>query len=191
MWEIRLHGRGGQGVAMAAEILATAFVIEGKFASSFPMFGVERRGAPVTAYVRFHDRPIRERTRIYHPDCLLIMDSALRNSSATYIGLKRGGTVILNSTEVPGAGLIPEPGLVAVVDATRISLEEIGRPITNSCVLGAFAGATKLLSLDSLLQALAAYFQHEVLERNRRSARRGYEEVRVITPKGEVRSHAV
>lgn len=181
MREIRLHGRGGQGVAMAAEILATAFVVEGKYASSFPMFGVERRGAPVTAYVRFDRVPIRERTRIYHPDCVIVMDSALRNAPATYAGLKPGGALILNATRAPQKDLLPELSLVAMVDATRIALEEIGRPITNSCVLGAFAGATRLIELDSLLAALAEYFQGDLLAKNRRSARRGYEEVMIIT----------
>ena len=177
--EIRLHGRGGQGAAMAAAILATAFVTEGKYAAAFPMYGVERRGAPVTSFVRFGDETVREKTQIYYPDCLIVIDPAQVKSPPVYSGLKPGGIMALNSPEpvkeLPHGNL----RVVGVVDATGIALDEIGAPIGNSCMLGAFAGTTKWVSLDSVLAALEQFFDGERLKRNMRSAERGFNEVTV------------
>ena len=88
MKEIRLHGRGGQGVVMASDILATAFVAEGNYATAFPSFGVERRGAPVSAFVRFDDKDIRERTHVYYPYCLIFTDPFFKDVKEVYTGLK-------------------------------------------------------------------------------------------------------
>jgi len=179
--EIRLHGRGGQGVVMAAEVLATAFVMEGKYACCFPLFGVERRGAPLASFVRVDDSYIREKTRIYTPDYVLILDSAIKNSPDTIEGLKEEGIVFLNTIRKnPPAHMLNRVKKLASIDATHIALEEIGRPITNSCMLGAFASVTKELKLDSLLLAFAEYFSGSVLEKNRSSCSRGYEAVKMM-----------
>ena len=177
--EIRLHGRGGQGAVMAAAMLATAFVNEGKYATAFPMFGVERRGAPVTSFVRFGDEVVREKTQIYYPDCLIVIDPAQVKSPPIYSGLKPGGIMTLNSPEPIKESPHENVRLVGMVDATGIALEEIGVPIGNSCMLGAFAGTTQWLSLDSVLAALEKFFKGERLKRNIRSAERGFNEITV------------
>ena len=181
MKEIRLHGRGGQGVAMAAEMMAAAFVNEGKFATAFPMFGFERRGAPVAAFVRFDATPINQRPKVYRPDAVLIADPFLRNSPVVFQGLQPEARLIMNLPgdvkENPHQNL----AVVGVVDATGIALKEIGRPVTNTCMLGAFARATGWLSLESILTTLEEYFQGALLARNLRSATRGFEETRVNT----------
>lgn len=177
MKEIRLHGRGGQGVVMASDILATTFVAEGKYATAFPSFGVERRGAPVSAFVRFDDTEIRERTQIYSPDCLIFTDPFFKNVDAVYTGLKPAGTLILNSSKAIGSSPNQNVKTAATIDATRIALKEIKRPATNTCLIGAFAATTGWISLDSILAALKEFWKGKALEGNRRCARRGYEEV--------------
>lgn len=177
MKEIRLHGRGGQGVVLAAEMLAKALVSEGKHVASFPMFGVERRGAPIAAYLRFDDKPIREKTQIYYPDCLIITDPIMRTWPAVFNGLKDEGILILNTSNPAEGSPHENIKTMGVVDATRTALEETGRAIPNSCIVGAFVGTTGWLQLDSVLTALQDYFQADMLMRNRRCAQRGFEEV--------------
>ena len=180
MGEIRIHGRGGQGTVIAAEIMATAFVLDGKYAASFPFFGQERRGAPVAAFVRFGLEPVREKTRVYDPDIVMVLDRVLAGNPICYDGLKIGGMAIINSKQegiVPPS--IPNLELLATVDATGIALQEIGLPITNSCMLGAFARATQLVQLDTLLYAIEEFLKGNVLFRNKSALQRGYHEVAV------------
>jgi 2-oxoacid:acceptor oxidoreductase gamma subunit (pyruvate/2-ketoisovalerate family) len=179
--EIRLHGRGGQGVVTAAEILATAYVMEGKYACSFPLFGIERRGAPLASFVRKDDSYIREKTRVYTPDYVLILDSALKNSPDTIEGLKEEGIVLINTIRKnPPAHMLHRVKNLAIIDATHIALKEIGRPITNSCMLGAFASVTKEVKLESLQCAFAEYFSGSLLEKNLSSCSRGYSAVKML-----------
>jgi 2-oxoacid:acceptor oxidoreductase gamma subunit (pyruvate/2-ketoisovalerate family) len=177
--EIRIHGRGGQGAVLAARMLASAFVIEGKSVASFPMYGFERRGAPVVAFTRVDDKPIREKTQIYNPDCLIVIDPGLLALPTLFTGLKPGSVFILNSpkklTEQPNENL--KTG--GVVNATQIAVDEIGRDIPNTCLLGAFAAATGWLKLQSILDCLPDYLRGDILERNLRSAERGFKEVEV------------
>ncbi|MBN1224308.1 MAG: 2-oxoacid:acceptor oxidoreductase family protein [Candidatus Aminicenantes bacterium] len=181
MIEVRFHGRGGQGSVTAARILANAFVREGKYGSSFPMFGFERRGAPVTAFLRFDDHPIKLKTQIYNPDCLVVLDASLRNSEFVYEGLKPNSVLIVNGvknlTEKPHKNI----RLLGMVDAETIALEEIGVAAPNTCMVGAFAAATGWISLESVLISLEDYFSDDLLRRNVRSAERGFREVR-LTP---------
>jgi 2-oxoacid:acceptor oxidoreductase gamma subunit (pyruvate/2-ketoisovalerate family) len=179
MIEVRFHGRGGQGSVVASRILANAFVGEGKFGSAFPMFGFERRGAPVTAYGRFDDGPVLEKTAIYHPDCLIVLDSSQRDTPQVYEGLKPNGILILNSTKAP-----KDPhenlALVAMADATRIAVEEMGLPTPNTGMLGVFAAATGWIKLESILAGLEDYFDDIKLEGNRRCVQRGFEETKSL-----------
>ena len=177
--EIRLHGRGGQGVVIASEILTSSFVVEGRSASGFPMFGFERRGAPVTSFVRFGDEVVREKTQIYTPDCIVILDAIQLRSPAVFGGLKPNSILVLNSPRQLDAKPHDNVEICGVVDATRIAFEEIGIPATNSCMLGAFAATTEWISLDSILSALNQYFKDDILDKNLRSCRRGYSETRV------------
>ena len=180
MKEIRLHGRGGAGVVMASEILARAFLKEGKRAISMPSFGPERRGAPVTAFVRIAESPIREKTHVYSPDCLIVMDSDLMSLPVIYQGLKPDCILLLNTIEPPEKTPDKDIRVLGIIDATGIALEEMGVPITNACMLGAFASATNWLSLDFILSSMEKNFTGERLRVNANSARRGFEEVRVI-----------
>lgn len=180
MKEIRIHGRGGQGAVMAARMLASAFVQEGKFIASFPMYGFERRGAPVVAFTRIDDKPIREKTQIYNPDCIIVIDPGLLTLPTLFTGLRPDSVFILNSdkkmTKQPNENL----KIGGVVNATEIAVQEIGRDIPNTCLLGAFAAATEWLKLDSLLAVLPDYLRGDILQRNLKSTERGYKEVEVI-----------
>lgn len=179
MKEIRFHGRGGQGARLAAEILAAACVLEGGYVSAFPMFGAERRGAPVTAFLRLDARPIRRTTQIYHPDCLIILDPAQMGPSA-FDGLKPDGVLVLNTSGPIAEPPHPNVGVVGVVDAVAIALQEIGRPIVNTPLLGAFARTTGWVSRDAILASLEGFFSGDLLERNRTSVRSGYQEAKMV-----------
>lgn len=165
-----------------ASMLAYALVIEGRYAASIPMFGFERRGAPVTASIRFDDRPIRDTHLIYEPDCAVVLDASFAKSPAPIEGLKGDGILILNTPhELEGHYSNKAPvRLLGILDATGIALEEIKRPISNTCMLGALAKATGWVALDSVISSLQMSFRGEALERNARAARRGYEGVRLI-----------
>lgn len=155
MIEIRIHGRGGQGAVLASKILAWGFFLQGKYVQSFPFFGVERRGAPVYAYTRIDDAPIRHRCVIKNPDILLILDPHIARSEEAYGGFKEGGTAVLN---IPGyeTGL-PAPaswGNVYAVDAAGIALRfglgEPTSPIVNTVMAGAFGKATGYLTPEKI-----------------------------------------
>jgi 2-oxoisovalerate ferredoxin oxidoreductase gamma subunit len=182
--EIRLHGRAGQGARMAAEILASALVLEGKHASAFPMFGAERRGAPITAFLRFDDRPVRLTTQIYEPDCLVVLDPA-QIKPAAFTGLKQNGVLIVNTSKQLADRIHPNLAVIGFTDATAIALEEIGRPIVNTCMLGVFAKTTGWVSLDSILASLEEHFSGPLLEKNARAVRRGFAAAQVLTFEGE------
>lgn len=176
MKEIRLHGRGGQGVVVAARILASAFVREGKYGMAFPKFGFERRGAPVVAFARFDEKPIREKTQVYEPACVIVADPRLIRSVDIFDGLRPDGILVINAVEPLRERWHENLVAVVTVDATEIGLREIGTPITNTCMLGAFVRATGWLQLDSLLSSLGEYFDGSLLEKNRRCVQRGYQE---------------
>jgi 2-oxoacid:acceptor oxidoreductase gamma subunit (pyruvate/2-ketoisovalerate family) len=177
--EIRIHGRGGQGAVTAARMLASAFVIEGKYVASFPMYGFERRGAPVQAFTRLDDKPIREKTQVYTPDCMIVIDPTLLKINSLFSGIKPGGILIVNSARFdtqPDKNL----AIAGVIDATKIAVEEIGRDIPNTCLLGAFAATTQWVKLESIIQCLSDYLSGDMLKRNVRSVERGFREVKEI-----------
>lgn len=181
MKEIRFHGRGGQGAVTAARMLASAFVVEGKYVASFPMYGFERRGAPVTAFTRMDDKPIREKTQIYTPDCLAVIDPGLLTLPNLYTGLKENGILILNTGTPMKEQPNPNVKIGGFINATQISVDEIGRDIPNTALLGALAAVTGWLKLDSILDSLKDYLTgQDILDKNARSAERGFKEVEVI-----------
>lgn len=177
MKETRIHGRGGQGGVTAAEMTAAAFAHDGKYAQSIPTFGVERRGAPTSAGMRFDDSPVRERTLVRFPECLIVLDASQLASPEVFVGLKAGGILVLNSTAILQESPHSNLALVGVVDATRIALEEIGRAIPNTTMMGAFAGTTGWVTLEAITWALGNYFEGESLRKNIRCAERGFREV--------------
>ena len=160
-------------------MLASAFVREGKSVASFPMYGFERRGAPVVAFTRVDDKPIREKTQIYEPDCLVVIDPGLLALPTLFTGLKPEGVLILNSPEKLEEQPDKNLKIGGVINATQIAVEEIGRDIPNTCLLGAFAAASGLLQLQSILDSLPDYLSGNILESNLRSTERGYREVEV------------
>ena len=188
MKEIRFHGRGGQGAAMAAEILAAALVRDGRYAAAFPMFGFERRCAPVTAFLRLDSTPIRERTQIYAPDCLLVLDPGLARGGAVFEGFKPGGALLVNAATLPPLPEGVHVGVAGAVRAGAIAQDELGRPAANTAMLGALARLTGWVSRESLLHVLPDYFEGEALPGNRRAVERGYAELRVLA--GEM-AHAL
>jgi 2-oxoacid:acceptor oxidoreductase gamma subunit (pyruvate/2-ketoisovalerate family) len=178
--EIRVHGRGGQGAVLAARILATSFVAAGKHVANFPMYGFERRGAPVVAFTRVDDKPIKIKSQIYEPDCLIVIDPGLIKLPTLFSGLKPGGILILNSSTQIKDRFNPNLKIMGIVDATKIALEEIGRDVPNTCLLGAFATTTGWVDLKYILSGLGEYFQGNILEKNSRSAQRGFNEVKIV-----------
>ena len=179
MVEVRLHRRGGQGVVMAAEIIAASMVKEDRWASCFPFFGSERRGAPVQAFLRYGTEPARIRNKIYQPDVVMILDSMLAENTAWYRGLHNNGVVIVNSRIEAVEKLVPsECTTIVTCDANRIALEVMNRSITNSTMVGCFAAATHAVDPDTLSDTLSEYFSGKVLDFNRECLKRGFQETK-------------
>ena len=160
MRELRIHGRGGQGAVIASKVLAAALFAEGKDVQSFPAFGVERRGAPVTAFLRFDDEPILLRCEITSPDDLIVLDPTLVEAVDVTTGLKEGGSILINSDRAPdGYSGLAGRYRVATVDAAEIArrhgLGSKTQPIVNTAILGAFATASGMVSLDAVCAAIA------------------------------------
>ena len=170
---------------MGAEMLAYAFLVEGKYASSFPSFGPERRGAPVAAFLRFDDKPIRETHQIYEPDCVVVLDPFQAKLPAVFNGLKDKGIAILNTPRQTLENCPTHISLLGLIDATSLALEEIGRGIVNTCMLGVIARVTGWVSLDSVILSLKKYFQGELLQINEKLAMRGYESVKISIRRNE------
>jgi 2-oxoacid:acceptor oxidoreductase gamma subunit (pyruvate/2-ketoisovalerate family) len=176
--EIRIHGRGGQGSVTAAQILARAAFLEGKWVQAFPYFGAERRGAPVKAFVRIDDKPIVLHSQIYHPDYVIVLDPVIYKVANVTEGLKKDGIILINTKKKP-----LETGFkghrIATVDATGIALElnllVAGVPIVNTSILGAFAKATGEVKLGSILKAIKETWLGSAGEKNARAAELAYE----------------
>jgi len=164
MIEVRLHGRGGQGAVTAAELIAVSSAASGKVTQAFPFFGVERTGAPVQAFCRIDDKPIRVHQNVYEPDVVVVMDASLLSAVDVCAGMKENGIVIVN-TKKPAKEL-KLAGKVFTVDASQIAMKNLGRPIVNTAMLGAFAKVTGLVDLEKLKSAVRARFKGEIAEKN-------------------------
>ncbi len=177
--EVRFHGRGGMGAVVASQILAHAAFLEGRWVQSFPFFGVERRGAPVTAFTRIAARPVEVRTNVYTPDFVVVLDPSLLPGREYRSGLRPGGVVVANAVAEDNAWDVP----AYAVDATSIALDEgLGSrsvPLVNTAMVGALAGATGLVRLDSLVRSIELLVPSKV-EANRRAAERAAREVRKV-----------
>jgi len=183
MIEIRFHGRGGQGTVVASVLLAKAFFKAGHYVQTFPLFGVERRGAPVEAYLRLSADKIHVRTNVYTPDHVVVQDSRLLSLVRVTAGLKPGGTVLLNARRAPDKPMLFEGFRPAWVDATRIAVENgLGtatHPMVNTAMVGAFA---RLMQMPPLA-AVEAAIDEEIKARpeaNKAAARQAYESVRAV-----------
>ncbi len=174
MIEIRFHGRGGQGAVTAAQILAKGAFFDGKYAQAFPYFGVERRGAPVMAFTRIDDKKIRLRSQIYEPDYVIVQDSTLLDVMNITGGLKKDGVVIINTNK---DDINFEGYKTYAIDATGIALDILGLPIVNTAILGAFAGATSQVSIESIKKAIMDSFPKKLAEKNAKTAEVAYETI--------------
>jgi pyruvate ferredoxin oxidoreductase gamma subunit len=168
MTEIRIHGRGGQGNVLAAYILAQAAFEYGKFAQAFPSFGPERRGAPVTAFVRITGIPIRRYCQITQPSFLVLQDHALMHAPGVTEGLLSDGRILVNWSRAIEPTVIRDGHQVVVIPASTLALEHLGKPVPNTALLAALITLTGMMPLEALEKALALRFRDEMLERNLR-----------------------
>jgi pyruvate ferredoxin oxidoreductase gamma subunit len=170
--EIRLHGRGGQGAVTAAELLAVSAFKDGKFSQAFPKFGPERRGSPVESYCRISNEFINLRTEVYNPDHVIVLDDSLRKIVDITKGLSKDGIILVNSDRKRRFNNYD----VYNLDANKIAMEVLGRPIVNTVMLGAFAKATNLISLRSLVESISERFEGEMKDKNVLAVERAYRE---------------
>jgi len=173
--EIRIHARAGQGAITVANLLGAAAFVEGKYALTFPHFGAARMGAPMNAFVRVSDEPIRLRSQIYEPDYLIVVDPTLVEPYDVFSGLKSDGVAVVNRPTCEGLEAPDGGGKVVCVPATEIADEVIGRPFANTTLLGAFAAASGLISLEAVKQVIAERFAERLAETNAEAAKRGHE----------------
>lgn len=183
MFEVRIHGRGGQGVVTAAEMLSVAAFDGGRYAQAFPSFGSERTGAPVVAFCRFSDAPIRTREPVAEPDALIVQDPTLLHQVDLFSGLGPDGYVLINTareTESLGLGELASklrPGRLLTVSATAIARRHLGRPLPNAALLGAFAAQTRRLRIESVVAAIEQRFSGAAARANGAAARACFEQV--------------
>ncbi|AUX09472.1 pyruvate ferredoxin oxidoreductase gamma subunit [Halalkaliarchaeum desulfuricum] len=180
MEQIRIHGRGGQGSVTLAHLIAEAAFEQGDWAQAFPAFGVERRGAPVEAFARIDTEKITDRSQVNEPTYVLVQDPTLVDIVDVAEGLIEGGTVVVNSTAEPAELPIPTDERIVTVDATGIAREHLGRPIMNTSLLGAFAGATGVLEIESIESVTVSTFGGDVGRKNAAAADAAFREVAAV-----------
>ena len=179
LYEVRFHGRGGQGAVMAAQALAVAAFHDGYSAIAFPFFGAERRGAPVLAFTRFGEERLRVRTQVYEPHFVVVLDESLIETVDVLAGLRAGGMVIVNTTRAPNRLVLSKKAKSATVDATSVALKYTKQAAVNTAMLGAFAKATGLISLEGveagIMEVFGRRLSKEIADRNVAAARAAYE----------------
>jgi 2-oxoacid:acceptor oxidoreductase gamma subunit (pyruvate/2-ketoisovalerate family) len=182
MIEIRIHGRGGQGAVVASKMLVSAAAKEGRKVQAFPLFGAERRGAPVAAFARINEQKIRIHSEVYTPDHVIVLDPVLYRTVPITAGLKKGGLILLNSPQDPSSYSFPADFRVATVDAGGIALKyKLGsrtEPIVNTAILGAFARVTGIIGIEALAETIRESIPGKNKE-NEAAAREAFEKVKV------------
>jgi pyruvate ferredoxin oxidoreductase gamma subunit len=178
--EIRIHGRGGQGVVTAAELFACAAFEDGKYAQAFPFFGSERMGAPVQSFVRIADHKVTSRSQIYEPDYLIIQDNTLIGAIDVLSGLKPDGMVLVDTERSPEDLGLKTTAEVRTIPATKIALEIIGRAVQNTTLMGAFSGITGLISVEAMIKSVKERFPGEVGEKNALAIKKAYDMMSVV-----------
>jgi pyruvate ferredoxin oxidoreductase gamma subunit len=180
MFQIRIHGRGGQGAVKGAQMLSIAAFLEGRHAQAFSNFGSERAGTPVASFCRIADKEIRLREPVLEPDCLIVLDPTLFKVVDVFAGLKAGGYLLVNSKktfaglDIGQADRLPA-GHAVIVPATELALKHTGKPLPNAALLGAFAALTNALQFDSVKQAIAQMFPGKTGEANAAAAKQAFE----------------
>jgi pyruvate ferredoxin oxidoreductase gamma subunit len=186
MFQIRIHGRGGQGVVSAAEMLSIAAFKEGRHAQAVPSFGSERMGAPVVAYVRIDDKPIELREPVLDPDLLIVQDPTLFHAIDVFAGLRDDGWVLINTSKSVEALHIDEAierlpqGHVVTVSATDLAMKHLGRPTPNTVLLGALAAMSKEIEIEAVYSAIRTKFSGEVGEANVVAAREAHDQAMAV-----------
>ena len=184
MFQVRIHGRGGQGVVTAAEALSIAAFLEDRYAQAFPSFGSERTGAPVVAFCRIDTREIRLREPVLSPDALIIQDPTLLHQVDVFAGVSPDGYILINTTrsfDALGVGDFVQgfrAERLCTVPATELALKHVGRPVPNAALLGGFAAISGLISIDAVARALEQKFSGAVARGNATAAREAYDYVR-------------
>lgn len=174
MKEIKVYARAGQGAITTAVILGSAYFKEGRYAYAFPHFGAARMGAPMNAFIRISENPIRVRCRIYEPNYVLVIDPTLMKMENVFEGMKEGGVVLVNTSDEEA---ISSPAGIKIytVPGNDIAMEVMGRPLGNTVLLGAYAAVTREIKIESLKEAIKERFKGEVGEKNALCAERGFE----------------
>jgi len=181
MREIRWHGRGGQGAVIGAELLAQAAMKEGRYVQAFAAFGAERRGAPVMAFTRIAETPIRVRCQIYEPDFVVVLDPKVCQVQDVTTGLKSDGKIIINTALTPEKvqqDLFETQSRIWTINATPIALKIFGSAILNTIMLGAFSAATDEVTLQSLMEAINERFPEEIAQKNIQGIEQAYKQVK-------------
>jgi 2-oxoacid:acceptor oxidoreductase gamma subunit (pyruvate/2-ketoisovalerate family) len=179
--EVRWHGRGGQGAWTASELLARTALCEGKYIQSFPEFGPERMGAPVTAFTRISTEPIRLHCAVYEPDIVVVLDPTLLKVVPVASGVGENGIFIINSADESAKvreSLKTEKGKLWTIPATQIALKILGMPITNTAMLGTVARATSVVSLGSIEKTVKGRFRPDLAEKNFAVIKEAYQEAK-------------
>jgi pyruvate ferredoxin oxidoreductase gamma subunit len=190
MFQVRIHGRGGQGVVTAAEMLSIAAFQQGRYAQAFPSFGSERTGAPVVAFCRMDDKEIRLREPIMKPDALIIQDPTLLHQVDVFSGLQKEGYVLINTNKS-----YDELGIwdfmkgfrhdrLLTVPATEVAFKHVGRPVPNAALLGGFAALSGMIEIDSVAEAIRQKFSGKIAEANIAAAREAHAFVRRLHKEG-------
>jgi pyruvate ferredoxin oxidoreductase gamma subunit len=180
MFQVRIHGRGGQGVVTGAEMMSIAAFLGGRHAQAFPSFGSERTGAPVVAFCRMDDKEIRLREPIMQPDAIIIQDPTLLHQVEVFSGLKKDGFILINTTrsfEEMGLGEFVKgfnPAHLLTVPASELAMKHVNRAVPNVPLLGAFAALTGLISLDAVMRAIDDKFKGAVALGNKAAADEAY-----------------
>jgi pyruvate ferredoxin oxidoreductase gamma subunit len=189
--EVRFHGRGGQGVVTAAELLSTAAFDQGLAAQAIPSFGSERTGAPVVAYCRVALRPIRSHDPVIEPDVVVVQDPTMLRLPGILDGLRPDGLLLVNSARRPEAlGLTESPARCVTVPASDLARARLGRPLPNTALLGALAGLTEVVSLNALQRAIRERFRGGAGEQNAALAADGHRLALERLAEGERRAQA-
>jgi pyruvate ferredoxin oxidoreductase gamma subunit len=181
VFQIRIHGRGGQGVVSGAEMLSVAAFLEGRHAQAFPSFGSERMGAPVMAFCRIDDKVIRLREPVLQPDALIIQDCTLLHQVDLFAGLPKGGCILLNSTKtfdelgLGGFARGVQQYKLCTLPATELALKHVGRAVPNAALLGGFAAVTGVIKLASVAAAIREKFPGAIAEKNVAAATEAHE----------------
>lgn len=186
--QIRIHGRGGQGVVTAAELLSMAAFLDGKYSLAFPSFGSERTGAPVAAFCRISQQKLRNREPIVNPDVIIVQDSTLLHQVDVFGGLQPDGAVLINTTRTPQelgieelCSKLPEHHW-CIVPATDIATKYLHRPLPNAALVAAFAALTQEVSLASIEEAIQQKFPGSIGELNIQVAREAFDYVASHVP---------